>query len=147
MSMLKNILYLFNVYIQVLLSYLYTTFSQGSRPVINQHRIWAKHMVLIPKEEQFCNMEVTWQKHDHRLVIVKWSCSGAIVELVITLLCFQLDHNYFQVKWFNSKPFHLSNSLLELKPIYYGMKTQDTWELPNEVSALTSGQLWKQNSK
>lgn len=39
--------------------------------VINQHRIWAKHMVLIPKEEQFCNMEVTWQKHDHRLVIVK----------------------------------------------------------------------------
>ena len=71
MSILKIILYIFNVYIQMLLSYLYTKFSQGSRLVVNQHRIWTKHMVLVPKEEEFCSMEVTWQKHNHRLVTVK----------------------------------------------------------------------------
>ena len=93
--MLKIILYIFNVYVQMLLSRLYTKFGQGSRPVVNQHRIWSKHMVLAPKKERFCNVEVTWQKHDHRLVTVKWSCSEVVVELAITLSCFQLDHNYF----------------------------------------------------
>ena len=110
MSMLKIILYIFNVYVQMLLSCLYTKFSQGSRPVVNQHRIWSKHMVLAPKKEQFCNVEVTWQKHDHRLVTVKWSCSEAVVELAITLLCFQLDHNYFS-EWNDSTQSHFISTI------------------------------------
>lgn len=81
-------LYIFNVYVYMLLSYLYIKFNKRSRPVVHHYRVLMKNMILVHEEEQLWDLGVRWQKHDCKLVIIKWSFSWSIMELIVTLYAF-----------------------------------------------------------
>lgn len=109
-------LYIFNVYVQILLPYLFTKFSKGSRSEEQQYSLLVKFLVLVHKVEQSWDLGIRCQRHAGGLVTVKRSCSKSISRTDFYFVVLSTGSQLLsRVKWFNSKPLYLNISVFRVR--------------------------------